>query len=623
MQLIRRRMIDMIKRLLLALSLLASAAHAAVDLTAKPASGSFTFNSSWTGANGAVEPTTYYHIDEGSGTTLNDLGAENADGTITGADWVTDGSAAALDFVSANSDYVTNLAAWGIANTSADWTAAVLISIDSGASNDTYFSLGDTTLALADASQELANGGIGSTTHIVNNRYHGGTTQSDNGASYTATTWQLMWFRWTASTRTLKVFTDNGTEDTGISLVVTSGQQVPDAADGRLGAQATSGVDNRADARIAGVYIWKSTALTAAQMQDVCNWNGSSCEPWPFLTPSGSCPATCAGGRSARCITDISDASDADNILYGLSPAAVANEDTVCYDATSVLGDTVNVSAAGWPSIASGGSQLTDSFDYCVMDNGAACGTDGTYEVTFQPVITSVTGIGTGQTTGTVTVTPAGPTEGTVRGVAISKTSYDTYGAPTHAQIAAGVDGNNANVAWGSEFTKSFLSTVSPGWTFGRASSQTYTKSDGTLGTVTSGNPAFQYSGGTAQGVLLEGARTNLAKYSDDFSGWSSVNTLAFGAGSTVNATNSPDSNLTADFVVPNTSSVAHGVSQAVTVTATKYTVSVFVKAGGYSKVGIREGAATGSYATFSLSGAGSVIASLSSTATINAHEDG
>lgn len=239
-----------------------------------------------------------------------------------------------------------------------------------------------------------------------------------------------------------------------------------------------------------------------------------------FNASGATCPATCAGGRSARCITDISDASDPDNLLYGLSPAATANEDTVCYDPSSVLGDTVNVSAAGWPSIASSGSQLTDSFDYCIMDNGAACGTDGTYEVTFQPTITSVTGIGTGQTTGTVTVTPAGPTEGTVRGVAISKTSYDTYGAPTHAQIAAGVDGNNANVAWGSEFTKSFLSTVSPGWTFGRASSQTYTKSDGTLGTVTSGNPAFQYSGGTAQGVLLEGARTALNSYGSDPRSW-------------------------------------------------------------------------------------------------------
>ena len=243
-----------------------------------------------------------------------------------------------------------------------------------------------------------------------------------------------------------------------------------------------------------------------------------------FNAAGGTCPATCVDGpsgpRSARCITDISDASDADNILYGLSPAAVANEDTVCYDPSSVLGDTVNVTAAGWPSIASSGSQLTDSFDYCVMDNGAACGTDGTYEVTFQPVITSVTGIGTGQTTGTVTVTPAGPTEGTVRGVAILKSVYDLYGPPDHDQIAAGVDANDANVAWGSEFTKSFLSTVSPGWTFGRASSQTYEKSDGTLGTVTSGNPAFTYSGGTAQGVLLEGARTALNAYGSDPRSW-------------------------------------------------------------------------------------------------------
>jgi hypothetical protein len=450
MQSIRRRTIDMIKRLLLTLSLLASGAHAAVDLTAKPASGTFTFNSSWTGANGAVEPTTYYHIDEGSGTTLNDLGAENADGTITGADWVTDGSAAALDFVSANVDYVTNLAAWGIANTSTDWTVAVLVSIDSGVSNDSYFSLGDTTLTQTNGGQEYMFGGVGTSTHTVGNRYHGGTLQSDNGASYTATTWQLMWFQWTASTRTLKVFTDNGTEDTGIAMVVTSGEQVPDAADGRIGTQATSSLGQPADARIAGVYIWKSTALTAAQMQDVCNWNGSNCEPWPFLTPSGSCPATCAGGRSARCITDTSDATDPDNLLYGLSPAAVANEDTVCYDPSSVLDATVSVSAAGWPSIASGGSQLTDSFDYCIMDDAAACGTDGTYEVTFQPVITSVTGIGTGQTTGTVTVTPAGPTEGTVRIIVITKESYDTYGPPTDAQINAGTDANGDAAAWNS-----------------------------------------------------------------------------------------------------------------------------------------------------------------------------
>ena len=480
-----------------------------------------------------------------------------------------------------------------------------------------------------------------------------------------------------------------------------------------------------------------------------------------FNASGATCPATCAGGRSARCITDISDASDPDNLLYGLSPAAVANEDTVCYDATSVLGDTVNVTAAGWPSIASGGSQLTDSFDYCVMDNGAACGTDGTYEVTFTPVITSVTGIGTGQTTGTVTVTPAGPTEGTVRGVAILKSVYDLYGAPSHAQIAAGVDANYDGVSWGSEFTSDLAtpdvwtnllkysadirstadagearpwlyssttvtsntttapdgqttadtitasatwgavyqavtlgtsttytlsvytkpgttttsaialydtvgadfqgrvnitwtagvpstgstsgtannitytsigdgwyrvsfdttsdssntghgvymyadttsgnrttvvwgaqleaaSTAGPytptvadararfdGYTFSRASSQTYTKSDGTLGTVTSGNPAFTYSGGTAQGVLLEGARTNLALQSADFgTTWTVAN-----ASITTNTTTAPDGTSDADTFTA--AATSHNLRQAITVSpGTTYTFSFYAKRG-------------------------------------------
>ena len=475
-------------------------------------------------------------------------------------------------------------------------------------------------------------------------------------------------------------------------------------------------------------------------------------------------PAACAGGRTAVGITSIADAGDADNLLYGLSPAAVANEDTVCYDPSSVLGDTVNVSTAGWPSIASSGSQLTDSFDYCVMDNGAACGTDGTYEVTFQPVITSVTGIGTGQTTGTVTVTPAGPTEGTVRGVAILKSVYDLYGPPDHDQIAAGVDANYDGVSWGSEFTSdlatpdvwtnlatyseqfdnaawtknrssiSLNSTTAPdgssaadtliedgtasathymrtaaakaasaiqythsvylkqkerawvavcmgyggnpvdacvyanlaagtlggsgssafsgvtsaiqdagngwyrvsitatsntdtsiqvaiaiatsdggfiysgdgtsgiylwgaqleaastagpytptttaavarfdGYTFSRASSQTYEKSDGTLGTVTSGNPAFTYSGGTAQGVLLEGARTNLAKYSDDLSNavWVATN-ITKGSTSTTGIYGS------AITTVEATASAANGtLLQTVTASSKAYTYSTYLK---------------------------------------------
>lgn len=79
------------------------------------------------------------------------------------------------------------------------------------------------------------------------------------------------------------------------------------------------------------------------------------------------------------------------------------------------------------------------------------------------------------------------------------------------------------------------------------ASSQTYTKSDGTLGTVTSGNPAFTYSGGTAQGVLLEGARTNLLKYSAQVGGtnWTKRGT----ATATQNSAVAPDGTSTATLI--------------------------------------------------------------------------
>lgn len=297
-----------------------------------------------------------------------------------------------------------------------------------------------------------------------------------------------------------------------------------------------------------------------------------------FNASGSTCPATCAGERSARCITDTSNNTDPNNILYGQSPAVVANEDTVCYDATSALGDTVNVTTNGYPSFASAGKTATDSFTYTINDNGTGEGTPGKYETSFQPVISSVTGVATGQTTADITVTPSGPTEGAVQSVAISKTSYDTYGAPTHAQIRAGVDGNNSNVAWGSEFTKSFLTTVSPGWTFSRASIQTYTNSSGNLATVTSGNPAFNYSGGSAQGVLLEGSRTNLAKYSEalDNAAWSKVNDTTV----TANQSAGADGNTAADRITFTTGGTGSPLRQGslTIVNGTTYTVSAWVQ---------------------------------------------
>ena len=77
----------------------------------------------------------------------------------------------------------------------------------------------------------------------------------------------------------------------------------------------------------------------------------------------------------------------------------------------------------------------------------------------------------------------------------------------------------------------------------------------------------------------------------------------------TGNVTTAPDGTNTADSIVPNTVTTAnHQFSQTVSVLAnTTYTVSIYVKAFGYSKFAFRESIATGAYATFDLASTGSV----------------
>lgn len=158
------------------------------------------------------------------------------------------------------------------------------------------------------------------------------------------------------------------------------------------------------------------------------------------VSESASCPAACAGGRTAVCITDTSGSTDADNILNGQSPAVAANADTLCYDATSdILSDAISVSAAGWPVFASAGDVRTDDFDYCIMDAGTACGTDGTYQVTQTPTLSAQTGTATGTTTADLAVTVA-----QVEGTVYACVQASSVATPSHAQIAAGNNGAGA-----------------------------------------------------------------------------------------------------------------------------------------------------------------------------------
>lgn len=115
----------------------------------------------------------------------------------------------------------------------------------------------------------------------------------------------------------------------------------------------------------------------------------------------------------------------------------------------------------------------------------------------------------------------------------------------------------------------------------------------------------------------------NLLGFTEAFdnAAWAKTNTTI-----SANVVIAPNGLQTADLIVPNTTSGAHSASQTITsaVSGTTYIASIYVKPFGYAKFGIRENAATGAYATFNLSGAGSVIAQASGgTGAITALSDG
>lgn len=152
-----------------------------------------------------------------------------------------------------------------------------------------------------------------------------------------------------------------------------------------------------------------------------------------------------------------------------------------------------------------------------------------------------------------------------------------------------------------------------------RASSATYWNSSGVLTLASSNELRRDFDprlSSTVErcGYLIEEARTNLALRSEAFdnASWTKTETTV-----TADQAVAPDGLSTADLVVPSTNSTAHAVGQAITHTVASYSFSVFVKSAGYSKVGLRENTTIGAYASFNLSGAGSVISSTAASSSI------
>ena len=113
---------------------------------------------------------------------------------------------------------------------------------------------------------------------------------------------------------------------------------------------------------------------------------------------------------------------------------------------------------------------------------------------------------------------------------------------------------------------------------------------------MTANVPRLDYSGGGCPKLLLEPQRTNLALYSEQF------DNAAWGKDEisvTANTATAPDNTVSADKIIPSTSSSGHHLTE--TVTGAAHSFSVFAKSGGYSTLNILY-TVHNSYATFNLS---------------------
>ncbi len=117
--------------------------------------------------------------------------------------------------------------------------------------------------------------------------------------------------------------------------------------------------------------------------------------------------------------------------------------------------------------------------------------------------------------------------------------------------------------------------------TFTRASSGTFTGSDGVLQTAVTDAPRFDHNPTTGEslGLLVEEQRTNLLLRSEEFDNASWTKTAS---SVTANVTTAPDGASTADLITEDTATSTHVTTQGSLsfTSGTTYTVSCFVKRG-------------------------------------------
>jgi len=143
--------------------------------------------------------------------------------------------------------------------------------------------------------------------------------------------------------------------------------------------------------------------------------------------------------------------------------------------------------------------------------------------------------------------------------------------------LSTGVSGSAASL----DLPFAGAATLDPLVTFTRASTATFTGSNGLIQSATTNTPRFDYDPVTlaAKGLLIEEQRTNLLTYSEDFSNAVWVKNFCT---ITANSTTAPDGTTNADTFVESVDSVAQGhyVYQGPTLAAGQsYTLTCYAKA--------------------------------------------
>jgi hypothetical protein len=181
---------------------------------------------------------------------------------------------------------------------------------------------------------------------------------------------------------------------------------------------------------------------------------------------------------------------------------------------------------------------------------------------------------------------------------------------------AATGNGNDGCLIWGMQFEAGSFPTSyipTPSIFQSRASTATYYDANGVIQTAASGvarsNAFFPDSNGVMRpaGLLLEAAGTNQVTYSQQIDSLTSTSyeTVNF----TANAAAAPDGTTTADLCVPtNVDGYHQFYLSPANLSGSVGTLSIFAKPNGYSKLMLNVGTSSNGFATFDLSGNGSLL---------------